>query len=164
MKSWFLFMALIWGLVGISLAQDKPFPDAIPTKFFMQIGGGLDYRDSVELKNGVVTFQRKEAGRVLSEKSFHLSPDKAAWTRFIQEINTAKLYRWSKIYSNPGVDDGCQWSIDLEIDGRKIHSEGNNSYPTDGDELKPTTSFPANSPPFDRLCQAVSHLIGQEFR
>jgi hypothetical protein len=111
----------------------------------------------------VVTFQRKVAGKVLPEKTFHLSPDKAAWTRFLQEINETKLYRWSKIYPNPGVYDGEQWSVDMEIDGRKIHSEGDNNYPVDGNESKPTNS-PQGSPAFDRLCQAVSHLIGQEFR
>ena len=157
-------MGLIWGFSGTSLAQDKPFPDTVPIKFFIQIGGGLDGRNSVELKEGMLLFQCKERGKIVPEKSFEIRPTREAWTRFIQEINTTKLYRWSKNYPNPGILDGTQWSIDMEIDGRKIHSEGDNSYPTDGNEAKPTKSFPAKSPAFDRLCQAVSHLVGKEFR
>jgi len=164
MKFQLVFMGVILGFFGISSMEDKPFPDTLPTRFFVQVGGGLDGTNSVELKKDILFFQRTERGKVVVEKSFQVRPTKEAWTRFIQEINVAKLYRWSKNYQNLNVLDGEQWQVDLEIDGRKIHSEGDNSYPTDGDEAKPTSSFPANSPPFDRLCQAVSHLIGHEFR
>jgi|HubBroStandDraft_1064217.scaffolds.fasta_scaffold237250_2 hypothetical protein len=117
---------------------------------------------SVELKEGLVVYKYR-VGMESAVKTISIRPGKEAWSLFIKEINAAKLYRWTKLYADWNVLDGTHWSIDLEIDGRKIHSEGYNNYPLDGDEAKPRNS-PEGSLAFDRLCLAVSHLIGQEFR
>lgn len=166
MKSWLPILGIMWGLSSILLAEDKPFPKVIPTKLVMDIGGIMRPLYSVEFKENLVTYKWTDTSQPQTKdiKTLSIRPGKKAWARFIKEINAAKLYRWSKLYMNqPGVMDGTHWTVDMKIDGRKFHSEGYNSYPADGDEAKPANSE-RSSPPYNRLCEAVSHLTGQEFR
>jgi len=168
MKSWFILMGMLWGLSGALPAENEPFPDSIPTKLVVHIDGIMRPLYSMELSGDLVTYKWTDTSQPQGKdiKTLSIRPGKKAWARFIKEINAAKLYRWSKLYMNhppPEVMDGTHWTIDMEVDGRKFHSEGYNSYPVDGDEAKPADSE-RSSPPYDRLCQAVSHLVGQEFQ
>jgi len=160
------FLLLILGLLAISsnilVAEEVPFPNLTPTQLLVHIGGFGGPNYSVELKGDTVIYQATGAG-ISREKNVSIHPDQATWSRFLKEINEAKLYRWSKDYPNHGVMDGTQWSITMEIDGRKIYSRGSNNYPTDGNEAKPTNSA-ENSRSFNLFCEAISHLVGQEFR
>jgi hypothetical protein len=162
MKSLVIVLIIAAALCSSLQAEGLPFPNVTPTGLFMHLDGFQRPQYSVELREGLVVYKHR-VGTESSIKTVSIRPSKEAWSRFIKEINASKLYRWTKLYADWDVQDGTHWSMDLVIDGRKIHSEGYNNYPLDGSEAKPANS-PEGSVAFDRLCLAVSHLIGQEFR
>ena len=45
-----------------------------------------------------------------SSREISIHPGKETWSRFIEEINAAKLYRWTKLYADWDVMDGTHWS------------------------------------------------------
>jgi len=154
---------IILGFAMISLAQaePKPFPDLVPAKLKVYVGGFIGSRLYVELDNGDVHVRQYEDNSL--KKVFTVRPTLEAWTKFVEEINRANLYKWATDYPNKGVYDGTQWSVELEFDGRKFKSKGDNNYPTAGAEAQPTNKPYPQGKPFETYCAAVSHLIGEDF-
>ena len=136
--------------------EPQPFPNVAPTKLSINIAGDISMQNTVTLENGVVSGQCR--GR-----SFSIRPDAGTWTRFIQEINKAKLYKWAPDYPNPGVYDGTRWYVEIQFGERIFKSKGDNNFPTEGNESKPTNAPSPCGVPFQTLCAAVSHLIGDNF-
>jgi len=160
MKSWLLLFGMMSCLFLAARADDTPLPDAIPTKLNIYVGGFLGPSYSVELKGDVLIYKYSYEGK--NSKTISIKPGKKAWSRFIDEINSVKLFRWSPLYANPNVFDGTHWMVDLEFNTRKIHTQGDNNYPTDGNETKATNSADPSST-FSHFCRALSQLTGQPF-
>ena len=57
------------------------------------------------------------------------TPTAEAWTAFRQELDALEAWSWEKTYFNLDVQDGTQWTLQLEWDGRTIESSGSNAFP-----------------------------------
>ena len=110
--------------------------------------------DHLQLKND----QFADWNKVLENLTVHPSGDD--WFKFIQGLNTAKVYKWAPTYYYPG--QGPAWVIDFAMEDRTFKSEGTNEYPKNGDESHPAADPKAGPTiPFDLFWQAVLGLVGK---
>lgn len=82
-----------------------------------------------------------------------LKPTQAEWQRFWQTIDVLGVWAWAEQYCQEDMYDGTSWSLVLEFGGRRLDTGGCNACPPDG-------ARPAESADFQRLCAAVSQLVG----
>ena len=49
---------------------------------------------------------------------------------FIGDLNDCRIENWSKEYSNPDIQDGAQWSLEIQMEDGKLKTiSGWNAYP-----------------------------------
>jgi len=56
-------------------------------------------------------------------------PDNNSWKKFWEEIEKIDIWNWEKSYVNYNVLDGCDWSIEIKYNNKKIKSSGSNAWP-----------------------------------
>ena len=61
---------------------------------------------------------------------------------FWAAVDAAGVWYWAPAYDDPNVLDGTHWAVTLEYAGRRVESQGSNTYP-DG---------------FEAVCAALSRL------
>jgi len=151
-----LAVLLAWPLRAQTVAAE-PFPPAKFTSLYIE-------RDekgatvSVQLQGDTLIYTTTLQGKALENVTVHPSDDD--WFKFIQAINTAKLYKWAPQYYYPG--QGPSWVVDFVMADRKFNSAGTNEYPKQGDESNPQAN-PKSGPsvPFQLFWQAVLTLVGK---
>jgi hypothetical protein len=152
------FLALILGLpLCAATILAEPFPPARFTSLYIE-------RDDkgaavvVQTAGDAVTYKVTLGNNVLEDLTVHPSGDD--WFKFIQGLNTAKVYKWAPTYYYPG--QGPAWVIDFAMEDRTFKSEGTNEYPKNGDESQPAADPKAGPTiPFDLFWQAVLGLVGK---
>lgn len=74
-------------------------------------------------------------------------------------MEAVSLWNWKPRYKPAGiVNDGTQWSLSIECQGRKIKSEGDNAYPSD---LGPFLTSAKPTERYSRFLFAIQTLIGK---
>ena len=64
--------------------------------------------------------------------------------KLLEKLEMIDVWSWKEKYVKDGVCDGTQWSIELELHGKKLISSGDNAYP-----LR-----------FKLFCKAIAKLAG----
>ena len=156
---------LVLALVSVFLALPlhagdivaEPFPPARFISLYIE-------RDehgtatTVQTTGGAVVYKVTQGDKVIESLTVHPAMDD--WLKFIQGLNTAKVYKWAPKYDYPG--QGGSWVIDFAMEDRKFTSEGTNEYPKNGDESQPAADPKAGpSIPFELFWQAVLELVGK---
>jgi hypothetical protein len=155
-----MVMAVVAG--GRVLAADvvaEPFPPASFTFLHIELTQ-KGTTTSVDLDNDAVVYAVTSAdGKVLEKSTVHPSGDD--WFEFIQKLNEAKVYKWTRKYYYPG--QGEEWAILLQIDNQEFASEGYNEYPKSGSESDPAADPKGGETiPFQLFWQATLTLAGKE--
>jgi hypothetical protein len=154
-----LFLATL--LLGLPLhaatVLAEPFPPAAFTSLYIE-RDDKGTATSVQLAGDAVTYKVTQGKTVIEDLTIHPSSDD--WFKFIQGLNTAKVYKWAPTYYYPG--QGPTWVIDFAMNDRVFKSGGTNEYPLNGDEANPQAN-PASGPsiPFQLFWQAVLGLVGK---
>jgi hypothetical protein len=133
----------------------EPFPPARFTSLYIE-RDDKDTATVIQMAGDTVTYKVTAGNKVIDSATVTPSPDD--WFKFIQGLNTAKVYAWSPKYEYPG--QGGSWVIDLAMEDRTFGSEGANEYPKDGAESEPNAS-PGSGPsvPFQVFWQAALGLV-----
>jgi hypothetical protein len=135
----------------------EPFPPAKFTSLYIERDekGALV---TVQSAGDTVIYKVTLGDKVLESRTTHPTDDD--WFKFIQGLNSAKVYTWASKYEYPG--QGPYWVIDLVMEDRKFNSSGKNDYPKNGVESQPQAD-PKTGPsiPFDLMWQAVLNLVGK---
>ena len=127
----------------------------LPTRLKFTLGGFNTECHEVEWQAGKLRYRRAEVA-YLWKPATELSPSPEAWTTFWRTADAAGIWRLQKDYQNAEVCDGLQWSLRLEYQDRRVHSEGSNFYPgSPGPEYSPTGEFA-------HFLRALRNLTGQE--
>ena len=125
-----------------------------PSKLLFSYGS-WDFSHLVEWEGGILTIRN---GAMYDKQLKTISPSVNDWTRFWKSVDDNNVWNWLPEYKNPLVLDGCQWSLELEFNGRSIISEGSNAYPGWAD----TPDFPDDCD-FGRFLQSVVTLTDYSF-
>ena len=134
-----------------------PFQPTQVTSLYIEKHDG-DSVVSIQLAGDALTYKMVKQGKVTEETVTHPSGDD--WFKFIQGLNTAKVYKWTAKYYYPG--QGASWFIDLGMENRPFKSEGTNEYPKEGAEDQPQADPKAGaSVPFQLFWQAALELVGK---
>ncbi len=93
----FLVCLLIMAFAAPMRADDPPvapvtFPDLAPTAFKYHYEHELSFSTTVELKGIKLEYSTTIGGQF---KNTTITPSPEAWARFIEELNAAKIYKWS---------------------------------------------------------------------
>jgi hypothetical protein len=136
----------------------EPFPPARFTSLYLE-------RDDkgtstvIQASGDTVSYKVTAGNKVTDSATVTPSPDD--WFKFIQALNSAKVYKWAPKYEYPG--QGETWVIDLAMDDRNFGSQGTNEYPKDGAEDQPNAS-PGSGPSvaFQIFWHASLGLVGKD--
>ena len=96
----------------------------IPIKFVYE-EGGFGVSSKLELVNG--TFYETPQFEKVARKCKEPSLEK--WISFRYLLDHLNAWKWKPYYSNLGIFDGTQWSLEIEYGDAKIACSGSNSYP-----------------------------------
>ncbi|MCE0524113.1 MAG: hypothetical protein LV480_14500 [Methylacidiphilales bacterium] len=152
-----LFAAILCLPLHAATVVAEPFPpDRVTSLYIERNDQGAAV--VVQSNGDAVTYKVTLGSKVLENLTVHPSGDD--WFKFIQGLNTAKVYNWAPHYEYPG--QGSSWVIDLVMADRKFASDGTNEYPKNGDESLPAADPKAGpSIPFQLFWQAVLDLVGK---
>jgi hypothetical protein len=142
-------------------ASPIPFPDLVPAVLKISYSHDMWGVAEVELQDRKVIY--KFSSITEGKKSGFVKPTIEEWSKFIAELNAAKVYKWDDHYKGLRMadDGGFYWSVELQLGERRFISDGNTAFPTDGD-LK-SANDPKNYVSYEKFNQAVSRLIGHDF-
>jgi hypothetical protein len=133
---------------------------SVPERFKVKIGGDSGPSYSVRLKGADLWYTAWEDDEIADERK--ITPSAEQWRSFRRDLDSIGVWDWRESYFNPGVADGTQWSVEIEWEGSRIVSAGDNNYPIAGG--LPENDFDI-TPTFERFLEAVRKLIGGlEFR
>jgi hypothetical protein len=88
-----------------------------------------------------------------------VTPTEEQWESFWKEVDKARLWDWSKDYTNYDIHDGTMWLVDIDYNGRSIKSQGSNGYPSESNVSRPSPDG-EYSKPFEVILQGVRNLLG----
>ena len=128
-----------------------------PKKFSASIGGYMGPSYNVELTDDALVYKRMSMGYT-EEEVAHIEPTDAEWTTFMAAIDELHIWDWKESYpSPPGMRDGTNWSLKLEVGERQLKSSGTNNYPA--------AESKADEDLFDLFTNALQQLLGgRKFR
>jgi hypothetical protein len=150
-------LGLLPPLHGANIVPD-PFPPARFTSLYMERDEGHE-STVIQLSGDAVTYTKTVGGKVVENATAHPSGDD--WFKFIQGLNTAKVYKWAPKYYYPG--QGASWVIDVAMENRRLSSSGTNEFPKENAEDQPQADPKAGpSVPFQFLWQAALELAGKK--
>jgi hypothetical protein len=143
----------------------------VPEKMIISIGGFVYYpKDGGKPQGMMRTSYRVELqGKDLYYSAIKIgdnpnvervvTPTEEQWKSFWKEVEKARLWDWSKDYTNYDIHDGTIWLVDIDYHGRSIKSQGSNSYPSEGNVSRPSLDG-EYSKPFEVILQGVRNLLG----
>lgn len=130
-----------------------------PERFRARIGGFMGFTYEIVLKNDYIEYARLAGGQKPLRARIH--PTVEQWRAFRAELDAIGVWQWRAEYSDWGVVDGTQWSLDVAYLDRAIKTLGSNDYP--GARADPSGG-PARSKTFTRYLKAVQRLLdGKSF-
>lgn len=89
----------------------------------------------------------------------HLSPSGSDWSQFRSSLDQLGVWSWPSVCPNSAqIEDGIQWSVDIQFQDRAMRSSGDNCYPDQGGKVVPGTS---PTPSFRQLIAALEVLARQ---
>ena len=96
----------------------------IPIKFIYE-EGGFGVSSKLELVNGTF-YETPQFEKVARRRK---EPSLEKWISFRYLLDHLNAWKWKPSYSNQGIFDGTQWSLEIEYGDAKISCSGSNSYP-----------------------------------
>lgn len=121
-----------------------------PARMTLVVGGFIGPSDSYVWDGSTLVHVRAENSGDANPDIVQGTPPAEAWTAFRQELDALDAWSWESTYFNVDVQDGTQWTLQLEWDGRTIESSGSNAFP--GSE------GPEYGEQFERFLAAVDAL------
>ena len=89
----------------------------------------------------------------------HLSPSASDWSHFRSSLDQIGVWSWPSVCPNSSqIEDGIQWSVDIQFQDRAIRASGDNCYPDQGGKVVPGAS---PTPSFRQLMAALEALARQ---
>ncbi len=119
--------------------KDREFNDRLLSmkRFTFEYGGYFSgfLRRTYTVSDDTVLVESKHT--LYSEQAGSILFDPIPKEEFIREIADLHIGEWKRNYIDAFVDDGTQWSIDIEYEGsiRRVHFEGCNAFPYNFDDL-----------------------------
>lgn len=147
-----------WLVAAVLLCSSSLFAgetNAIPRHFHTRIGGFMGNTYEVQLQDGCLQYET--FGRGNKSDPVRVCPTEEQWREFRRELDAIGVWRWREQYSNPGVADGTQWSLDVTYPDRAVKTQGSNNYPGDTPD---SSGVPSGSKAFARYLKAVQRLLG----
>ncbi len=134
MKLRLLISGLIYSYVGVAIvaADPNPFPLLIPAALKISYTHDMGGSAEVELRDRKLVYKTNSLGG--TPASGFVEPTIEEWSKFISELNAAKVYKWDEHYkaSRTADDGGFYWSVEIQIGERHFASDGNTAVPADG--------------------------------
>lgn len=98
------------------------------------------------------------------KKSFEIS--KEEWNEFIDQIIDLNILTWKKNYSDPNIEDGTQWELNINFqNGKKMEIHGNNDYPKEWNDFYEivTKYFPIFSGKKSKMVAGKVYVVHNEW-
>lgn len=133
----------------------------LPSTFELYIGGGIfppNY--TVKLEGASLRYECHDIDRKTEQpkvRSKIITPTAAQWRQFWRSMDEIGLWKWQAEYPNPLVMDGCGWSLDVAVAGKRVKSSGHNAYPN-----RRGMQLDSASEDFEKYMNAVEALLGDE--
>ena len=146
-------------LAFAAIGDSQPFSDLVPATLHVYYGHDMGTVAELELKDRKIVCRSNHG-----EQWVHIQPTLDQWSKFIAELNAAKVYKWQDHYLNrmPVARDGnFRWSFEIQIGDRHFASDGDTDFPLDGDVV--AQKQPSDHISFELMLKAVSELIGRDF-
>lgn len=124
-------------------------------RFSARVGGFLGSSYTVELRDGALVYTSREGGGELITTTPR--PTAAQWREFRRTLDDLKVWQWRADYSNHGVADGTQWSLDIAYADHSLTTGGSNNYPDVNGKTSDSSDYTAA---FNRYLAAVKKLLG----
>ncbi len=61
--------------------------------------------------------------------------DDAKWNAFMGEVAASNVYAWGRLYDDPYLMDGTQWTLQIYSENDAVVCAGSNLYPQEFDVL-----------------------------
>ena len=152
-------LCLLLALVALNPTTTFPAAEAtsVPIRFRAHIGGfgGGDF--VVELRDQVLTYTSRARERGQPARIETIVPTPEQWREFRAALDELRLWQWKSEYSNQGVADGTQWSIEIAYADRSLVAQGSNNFP---DAAGRPAGSPVPTKSFQRYLAAVKSLLG----
>jgi hypothetical protein len=142
MRKAFLLLALLLAVSALSacaamettvVATATPSPEG---KSFAFSIGGLTGTKSYTIDSSGLTLvitQTELDGTVTATNEYPW--DKATWDAFTLEMLDCGVSQWDSDYTDPDVDDGTQWVLNMAGTFGRIHVSGSNAFPEQWDQF-----------------------------
>lgn len=115
-------------------------------KIEASVGGyfGGYYQVEVDLENHFVSWTHGGRGESanMALRNIRLATGK----KFVEQMQNLDLLNWKAEYVDPGIMDGTQWHVEMEMDGYTITKHGSNDYPDQWGEFRQAISKIARKP------------------
>ena len=173
--------AWVFGLLPVCALASAPSQSADetlidrPSAMRLSIGGIVGPSFVVELKDGILVYRSSKRGfpskRNPADVSRRIKPTAEQWEQFWAALDEVRIWEWNAKYVERRISCGTHWGIVIRSPARQIVSSGSNSYPSDGDDMRPTRvrartgilsdeAFVKNSQRFRKYLRAVRELLG----
>ena len=98
------------------------------TRLKASVGGffGDSFTIDINLDSLQVSWDRCGEG---TEESIQKSIRRKTASNLKEELMRLGLLDWKVKYVEPGVLDGTHWSVEIQLDGRKVKKQGDNQFP-----------------------------------
>lgn len=129
----------------------------LPQYLKIRVGGILGPVYSIRMKGNNLIYRIHEDENTDEYSEAEINPAGEDWQVFNKALDDIGVWQWQGEYPNPGQTDGTQWFLEIEWNGRRIKSFGDNNFPiADGDPENESDI----SPTFENFLGAVRKLIG----
>ena len=98
----------------------------------------------INLLSGEVFYSKEDEDRLDLVKTLN----KNQICKLLQDLKAANILNWNRNYMDRHVMDGTQWSIKIDVNGRKRNKIGSNMYPKE----------------WKMYCKIISCLFRKDFR
>jgi hypothetical protein len=122
-----------------------------PAQLEIAIGGYTGDSYHIKWEEGKLAYTSMGYG-YSGESPQWIQPSAEQWEKFQKALGRLNVWAWEANYPNSGGRDGTHWSVDIEWNGKSLHSSGDNHYP-ESESPEPGQSF-------RQFLQAVQALIG----
>lgn len=130
-----------------------------PGVFEIHVGGFTGPTWSLKLENDKITYIKRNSAEVSAPETIAV-PD-VKWKEFRNTLDQINVWEWKDSYFNKDVQDGTQWSLQVNYSDKSIQASGSNAFP--GADGKSNNS-PQFSEQFNKLLKALSELTGKDIK
>lgn len=119
------------------IKKTKLYPKIIEFTFAMYpyFPNSPNSGEKLILKVNKITFERHSAFDHDSNLVVSCVPSDRRWEEFSLNLDTLKVWKWSKNYRNFGVEDGGGWDLCITTTSSIIESHGSNKEPSNFNEF-----------------------------